>query len=180
MTTVTVTQMCESGPFIRCGTVMQWRMSSWAKWCCPGRRRTPPTHRSFSWGKEDGTQLTRCPETSPWRSSQPLSWPPYDPYGETDWGASSSNRCSVFLFASLGEKKRNLWWTECQLLFLNPKLKDYIFIPPAMFHTELLHTTSKMQKKNLKVVKVKVTRITWVKVMYLIANVFLVNVNKST
>lgn len=137
-----VPQMCDSGPLVRCGTVMQWRMSSWARWCCLGCRRTPPTHRSFSSGKEDGTQLTRCLETSPWRSSRRLSWPPYDLCGETDWGASSSNRCSLSWLHQ---------WEKGKVIRdgLNVNtLLNCIFIPPTMFYTELLHKTSKMQKKK--------------------------------
>lgn len=76
-TTVAATQMCETGLFLRCGTVTQWRTSSWARWCCPGRWRTPQAHRSFSWGKGGGTP-TRCPEPSAWGSSRQRSSPSYD------------------------------------------------------------------------------------------------------
>lgn len=75
--TVAATQPCETGLFLRCGTVTQWRMSSWARWCCPARWRTPQAHRSFSWGK-GGETPTRCPETSAWGSSRQRSSLSYD------------------------------------------------------------------------------------------------------
>lgn len=83
----------------RCGTVTRWRTSSWAKWCCPGRWRTPLTPRSFSWGSRDGRWLMRCPVASVWGSLLLLSWPPCDLVGDPKdgWTFFSVELCGEHL-----------------------------------------------------------------------------------
>lgn len=63
---------------LRSGTATQWRTSSWVRWCWPGRWRTQPTLRGFSWGSEAGRWPTRCPVTSVWRLLLLLNWPTCD------------------------------------------------------------------------------------------------------
>lgn len=68
--------------FLRCGTATRWRTSSWARWFCRARWRTPSALRGSSWGREDDRWRTRCRGPSVWGSSLLLSWPPCDPVSD--------------------------------------------------------------------------------------------------
>lgn len=61
----------------------------------------------------------------------------------------------VFLVASLGERKGNLWWTECQLLFLNPKWKDSLII--FLYHQQCFTQNPWIPYQKCKKTKTKQT-----------------------